>query len=107
MTKYRSCWTSGRYPIRRRPRSTGSRILYLAAETISPASFDGHFDELLERQRELISEYFMESGGLSPADPIVPAAPALSAEPPSSPTPLGFDTAASLAALRGELRNAD
>jgi hypothetical protein len=84
--------------------------LYLAAETISPASFDGHFDELLERQRQLISEYFIESGGLSPADaadPVVPAAPVLPAESPSSPTPLGFDTAASLAALRGELRNAD
>jgi hypothetical protein len=84
--------------------------LYGAAETISPAGLDTHFEELLEKQRKLISEYFMESGGLSPADaadPVVPADPVTPAEPPASATPLGFDTAASLAALRGELRNAD
>ena len=80
--------------------------LYLAAETISPAGLDTHFDQLLERQRELISEYFMESGGLSPAEaaaPIVPAAPGTPAE---SPAPHGFDTAESLSGLLGELRNA-
>jgi hypothetical protein len=62
------------------------RDLYQTAETISPASLDSNFDQLLERQRELISEYFKES---------------VQAEPSA---PLGFDTAESLAALRGDLR---
>jgi hypothetical protein len=74
------------------------RDLYQTAEGVSQASLDRHFDELLERQRELITEYFQESGGL--AETVAPAAPA----DPS--VPLGFDTAESLAALRGELRGA-
>ena len=40
------------------------RDLYQAAETVSQASLDRHFDQLLERQRKLISEYFTESVGL-------------------------------------------
>jgi hypothetical protein len=74
------------------------RDLYQTAETVSQASLDRHFDELLERQRKLITEFFEESGGL--AETVTPAAPA----DPS--VPLGFDTAESLAALRGELRGA-
>ncbi len=75
--------------------------LYETAETFSQASFDRHFDQLLERQRELISEYFQESAGLAGAEAAAPAAPAA---PEDMPIPLGFDTAESLTALRGELR---
>jgi hypothetical protein len=78
------------------------RDLYQTAETVSQASLDKHFDQLLERQRKLITEYFQESGGL--AETVTPAVP----EAPADPSvPLGFDTAESLAAaLRGELRGA-
>lgn len=38
------------------------REFYLTAAAISPENLDRHFDELLERQRELISEYFKEAG---------------------------------------------
>jgi hypothetical protein len=69
------------------------RDTYLTAEAIGPARLERHFDELLERQRQLISEYFEESA----------AAPA-PAGTGSSAAPFGFDTADSLAALRGELR---
>jgi len=79
------------------------RDLYQTAEMISPASFDSHFDQLLERQRELISEYFRESVGLGSSGAVIPAAPETEAEPSAS---LGFDTAQSLAALRSELRGA-
>jgi hypothetical protein len=75
------------------------RDLYQTAETVSPASLDKHFDELLERQRRLISDYFNESGGLDSA-----AAPAVPVAPADSSLPLGFDTAESLAGLRTELR---
>jgi nitrate reductase assembly molybdenum cofactor insertion protein NarJ len=34
--------------------------LYETAETIGPEALDKHFDELLERQRRLISVYFTE-----------------------------------------------
>ena len=34
---------------------------YLSAEAVSPENLDRHFDELLERQRQLISEYFSEA----------------------------------------------
>jgi hypothetical protein len=74
------------------------RDLYQAAETVSQASIDRHFDQLLERQRELISEFFTESGGVGAA-----AAPVASADASS---PLGFDAAESLTGLRGELRGA-
>jgi hypothetical protein len=83
--------------------------LYLTAETISPAGLDRHFDQLLERQRQLISEYFKESGGVSLAEPVFPAPPEPPAAPegrPASGTPIGFDTAESLASLRGDLRSA-
>ena len=65
--------------------------LYVAAGRISPDSLDRHFDQLLERQRKLISDYFKESSGLG-------AAP--------TPPPVGFDTAESLAGLRGALGDA-
>jgi hypothetical protein len=80
--------------------------MYQAAETVSQASLDRHFDQLLERQRQLISDYFSESTGLDLADAVTPAAPAATDTPAGSPVPLGFDTAESLASLRGELRGA-
>jgi hypothetical protein len=70
------------------------RDLYLTAEAISPVRLDRHFDELLERQRRLITEYFTESSGPVPAEP----------DEPDRPAPFGFDNADSLAALRGNLR---
>jgi len=79
------------------------RDLYQTAETVGQASFDRHFDQLLERQRELISEYFKEAGGFGSAEAAAPETPATPAGPPA---PLGFDTAESLAGLRGELRGA-
>ena len=36
--------------------------LYLTAEAIGEQNVDKHFDQLLAQQRELISEYFRESG---------------------------------------------
>jgi hypothetical protein len=80
--------------------------MYQAAETVSQASLDRHFDRLLERQRQLISDYFSESTGLDLADAVTPAATAATDTPADSPAPLGFDTAESLAGLRGELRGA-
>jgi hypothetical protein len=83
--------------------------MYQAAETVSPASLDRHFDQLLERQRQLISDYFSESTGLGLAEAVTPATSAATAAtdtPADSPVPLGFDTAESLASLRGELRGA-
>jgi hypothetical protein len=41
--------------------------LYMTAEAIGDDNVDKHFDQLLERQRELISEYFKESGITRPA----------------------------------------
>ena len=38
--------------------------LYLAAGRISTDSLDRHFDQLIERQRKLISDYFKDSSGL-------------------------------------------
>jgi hypothetical protein len=64
--------------------------LYLAAGKISTDSLERHFDQLLERQRKLISDYFSESPG-----PGAAAAP-----------PVGFDSAESLAGLRGGLHDA-
>jgi hypothetical protein len=75
--------------------------LYDKAETVSQASLDRHFEQLLERQRELISEYFNEPGSLGPP----PSDPPPS-DPAEPPVPFGFDTAESLASLRGELRGA-
>jgi len=37
------------------------KAFYLTAEAISPENLDRRFDELLERQRKLISEYFSEA----------------------------------------------
>ena len=75
--------------------------LYQTAERISPAALDSHFEQLLERQRELIAEYFQESGGLASAG----AAQVPEAEPSAPVIPLGFDTVESLAGLRNELRS--
>jgi len=83
--------------------------LYLTAESISPEGLDRHFDQLLEKQRQLISEYFKESGGVIPSEPVLPATSAMpltDEAQPASAVPLGFDTAASLASLRGDLRGA-
>jgi hypothetical protein len=80
--------------------------MYQAAETVSQAGLDRHFDQLLERQRQLISDYFSESTGLGLAEAVTPATPAATDTPADSPVPLGFDTAESLASLRGELRGA-
>jgi hypothetical protein len=76
----------------------GIRDLYQTAETVSQASLDRHFDQLLERQRKLISEYFKESAGFGSDEIADPG----SQDDPSAP--LGFDTAESLAGLRGEFR---
>jgi hypothetical protein len=76
------------------------RDLYDAAETVSQAGLDRHFDQLLERQRKLISEYFTEAGALGPADTTATAATA------DTSAPFGFDSAQSLTGLRGELRGA-
>jgi hypothetical protein len=76
--------------------------LYERAETVSQVSLDRHFNQLLERQRQLISEYFKESSGPGPAGAGTPE-PADLADPA---VPFGFDTAQSLAGLRGELRGA-
>lgn len=43
------------------------RDLYLTAETIGDARLDKHFDQLLERQRQLISEYFTTPESRKPA----------------------------------------
>jgi hypothetical protein len=78
------------------------RGLYDAAETVGETGLARHFDQLLERQRMLISEYFEEAGGLISAD----AATTAPVAPADAPVPFGFDTAESLASLRGELRGA-
>ena len=41
--------------------------LYLTAEAIGEQNVDKHFDQLLAQQRELISEYFRQSGAARPA----------------------------------------
>ena len=38
------------------------REFYRTAEAIGPEHMDQHIEELLERQRQLISEYFKEAG---------------------------------------------
>ncbi len=54
------------------------RDLYLTAEAIGEQNVDKHFDQILAQQRELISEYFSQSG---PAQ----SAPAQSAPAQSAP----------------------
>ena len=44
------------------------RELHRTAAAVAPQSLDAHFDQLLERQRRLISEYISESEGPSAAD---------------------------------------
>jgi hypothetical protein len=67
------------------------RNLYATAEAIGPARFDGHFEELLDRQRRLIREYLSESGGTTGSGPQVQPV-------------VGFENAESLSELRGEFR---
>lgn len=43
--------------------------MYLAAEAVSDTDLDRRFEELLERQRKLISAYFKQSNLLSPDGP--------------------------------------
>ena len=83
------------------------RDLYQAAETVSQVTLDRHFDQILERQRELISEYFTESVGLGfDSTEAEEAAPVASPAPADASSPFGFDSAQSLTGLRGELRGA-
>ena len=70
----------------------GLRNLYQTAEAIASDRLERNLDRLLERQRMLITEYFTKPGDLGPADPDAP------------PASIGFDSAESLAGLRGELR---
>ncbi|MGD0247227.1 MAG: hypothetical protein ABSB59_43845 [Streptosporangiaceae bacterium] len=44
------------------------RELHQTAAAVAPQSLDAHFDQLLERQRRLITEYISESEGPSAAD---------------------------------------
>jgi hypothetical protein len=39
------------------------KALHLTAAAVAPQSLDAHFDQLLERQRKLISEYLGQTGG--------------------------------------------
>jgi hypothetical protein len=73
----------------------GLRDLYQKAETIGSDRLERNLDRLLERQRKLITDYFTQSGGLDMVDGAELDAPAVS---------IGFDSAESLAGLRGELR---
>ena len=45
------------------------RDLYLTAEAIGEQNVDKHFDQILARQRELISEYFRQSAAAGPGGP--------------------------------------
>lgn len=47
----------------------GIKDLYLTAETIGDRRLDKHFEQLLERQRELISEFFTKAELRVPAGP--------------------------------------
>jgi len=62
------------------------RDFYLTAEAIGEANVDKHFDQLLAQQRELISEYFKQSGPARTAGPEGPAGQAGAApEGPGGP----------------------
>ena len=51
------------------------KALHLTAAAVAPQSLDAHFDQLLERQRKLISEYLSQTGG--PRTPAATSAPPL------------------------------
>ena len=70
----------------------GLRNLYQTAEAIASDRLERNLDRLLDRQRKLITDYFTEPGDLDPADLDAPS------------VSIGFDSAESLAGLRGELR---
>jgi hypothetical protein len=42
------------------------KALHLTAAAVAPQSLDAHFDQLLERQRTLISEYLSQADGPAP-----------------------------------------
>ena len=70
----------------------GLRSLYQTAEAIGPDRLERNLGRLLDRQRKLITDYFTEPGGPNQVDLDAPS------------VSVGFDSAESLAALRGELR---
>ena len=43
--------------------------LYVAADTVGDEGLDKHFERLLDRQRQLISDYFKEFGPQGPQSP--------------------------------------
>ncbi len=54
-------------PVRARARKLEQiKDFYLTAEAIGEENVDKHFDQLLAHQRELISEYFRQSGAATP-----------------------------------------
>ena len=57
-------WTPRGSPTAKAPEEKLEKIkdLYLTVEAIGDDNVDKHFDELLQRQRELISDYFKETG---------------------------------------------
>jgi hypothetical protein len=73
----------------------GLRSLYRTAEAIGPDRLERNLDQLLDRQRKLITEYFTQPGDLGYLGHVDLDAPAAS---------IGFDSAESLAGLQGELR---
>src|SRR5262249_52691663 len=70
----------------------GLRTLCQAAEAIGSDRLERNLDRLLDRQRKLITDYFTQSGDLGTAGLDTPS------------VSIGFDSAESLAGLRGELR---
>jgi hypothetical protein len=62
------------------------RDLYLTAEAIGEQNVDKHFDRILARQRELISEYFRQSAAAGPGGP-QPGGPQPGGPQPGGPQP--------------------
>ena len=59
--------TSGESAYDRARKLEQIKDLYLTAQAIGEANVDKHFDQLLAQQRELISDYFRQSGPAGPA----------------------------------------
>jgi hypothetical protein len=72
------------------------RNLYARAERMRPETIgtedDGQFDQLLERQRKLISEYFRESSGLEAFEPAGPGPGTGVADATANDTLMSFST---------------
>jgi hypothetical protein len=64
------------------------RDLYLTAEAIGEQNVDKHFDQLLERQRELISDYFSQPAGANPTVAGPPETPQRPETPVRRETPV-------------------